>query len=100
MLVSNDLTGTILCRLHYRPDRIVEIVVSDPAVKLGGLSDLVGRAFQPLVNLFRGLTPATDQALNQDARIGRQDEDRQRVCIQLPDLLRPLDFNIEQYMTS
>jgi hypothetical protein len=50
MFVANDLTGTVLHGLHNRLDRFVKIVVSDPAVKLGRLSDLIRRSIQALLD--------------------------------------------------
>ena len=44
MFVANDLTRTVFYRLHNRPDRFVQIIVSDPAMKLSCLSYLVRRA--------------------------------------------------------
>ena|SRR5437899_2769627 len=99
MFVANDLTRTVFYCLHNRPDRFVKIIVSDPAMKLRCLSYLVRRAFQPPLDFFGCFTTAVDQSLNKDSRIAGQDEDRECVLIQSPDLLSPLDFNIQQYMT-
>jgi len=95
MFVANDRLRTVFNCFHNRPHRFMKIVVSDPALKLGRLSYLVCRAFQPLLDLFGCFTPALDQSSNEDSRIAGQYEDRQYVWIQLPDLLSTLHFNIQ-----
>ena len=64
------------------------------------MAELVNGTVQPPPNLLERLAAALHESLDQDARIARQDENGHRARLEQPDLRRPIDFNVQQDMSS
>ena len=65
----------------------------------GHVNFALGRA-EPLLNLLLAVAPAVAQPLQQRRRIGRQDEDQQRVRVLKSHLQRALHVNFQQHIAA
>src|SRR6266571_4893988 len=100
MSIAHQLLGALIRRFDHGVHRLVEVVVANPAVKMRGMTELVDRPLQPLLDLLRRLTPPLHQPLRQHARVAGEDENRDGIGRQFPDLLRAVHFDVQQDMAT
>src|SRR6266568_2554398 len=100
MSIAHQLLGALLIIYKNSVHRLVEVVVANPAVKMRGMTELVDRPLQPLLDLLRRLTPPLHQPLRQHARVAGEDENRDGIGRQFPDLLRAVHFDVQQDMAT
>src|SRR3989449_3994380 len=97
---SSDVCSSDLASFVHDPDhrvhRFIEYVVLHDTIETSGSTELVHRSVNPLQHLGRRFALPLQQALDQDPRFARENENGDRVGVRRSNLLRTVYLNVEK----